>query len=156
MVRTSAPAPTPRTVALLLPTETYRAAPFLEAAASLGVEIVVATEHSPPLAAEMEDRLVTVDFERPEAAAARIAALGERVRIDAVVGVDDQGVLTAAHAGSCSGSPTTLPARWLPPATRPNSAVCSRHGVFPSLRSGWHRRRPTSRGSPPNSVFRAC
>ncbi|MCB9374592.1 MAG: ATP-grasp domain-containing protein [Microthrixaceae bacterium] len=88
---------------LVLPTETYRAADFIAAAAEVGVEVVVATEHRPPLATEMESRLVVVDLDRPEEAAARIAAMGDRAPIDAVVGVDDQGVLTAAHAGEILG-----------------------------------------------------
>lgn len=99
---TSARRPTSRIV-LVLPTETYRADAFMSAAAALDVEVVVATEQTPPLATEMEDRLVAVDLERPEASAARIAALAERSPVDAVVGVDDQGVLTAAHAGDLLG-----------------------------------------------------
>ena len=93
----------PRRIVLVLPTETYRAADFIAAAAEVGVEVVVATEHRPPLATEMESRLVVVDLDRPEEAAARIAAMGDRAPIDAVVGVDDQGVLTAAHAGESLG-----------------------------------------------------
>ena len=93
----------PRRIVLVLPTETYRAADFIAAAAEVGVEVVVATEHRPPLATEMESRLVVVDLDRPEEAAARIAAMADRTPIDAVVGVDDQGVLTAAHAGEILG-----------------------------------------------------
>jgi biotin carboxylase len=90
-------------IVLLLPTETYRASAFFDAAAALDAEVVVATEHSPPLATAMEDRLVDVDFDQPEVSAARIAALAERVPVDAVVGVDDRGVLTAAHASELLG-----------------------------------------------------
>lgn len=90
-------------IVLILPTETYRASAFLDAAGALDVEVVVATEHTPPLATEMEDRLVDVDFDRPEASAAKIAALAERAPVDAVVGVDEQGILTAAHAGELLG-----------------------------------------------------
>lgn len=93
----------PRRIVLVLPTETYRAADFIAAAAEVGVDVVVATEHRPPLATEMESRLVVVDLDRPEEAAARIAAMADRTPIDAVVGVDDQGVLTAAHAGEILG-----------------------------------------------------
>jgi biotin carboxylase len=56
--------------------------------------------HSPP---RWRGRLVDVDFDRPEVSAAKIAALAERVPVDAVVGVDDQGVLTAAHASELLG-----------------------------------------------------
>lgn len=90
-------------VVLILPTATYRAAAFLTAAAALGVEVVVATEQAPPLAAEMEDRAMVVDLEQPERAAAAIAAFTARVPVDAVVAVDDQGVLVAAHANELLG-----------------------------------------------------
>jgi len=92
-----------RRIVLLLPTATYRAGAFMEAAARLGIDVVVATEHAPPLATEMEDRLVDVDFDRPEESASRIAAFADRTPLDAVIGVDDQGVLTAAHAGELLG-----------------------------------------------------
>lgn len=91
-----------RTV-LIVPTETYRADAFVEAASALDIEVVVATEHSPPLATEMEGRLVTIDFDQPEDSAQRIAALADLSPIHAVVGVDDRGVLTAAHAGELLG-----------------------------------------------------
>lgn len=91
-----------RTV-LVVPTETYRADAFIEAASALGIEVLVATDQSPPLATEMEGRLAVVDFDQPEASAQRIAALAGLSPIHAVVGVDDQGVLTAAHAGELLG-----------------------------------------------------
>ena len=81
----------------------------MAAAASLGAEVVVATEHTPPMASEMEDRLVSVDFSRPEASAAGIAALDVRSPLDAVVGVDDRGVLIAAHANEMLGHPHNPP-----------------------------------------------
>ncbi len=88
---------------LVVPTDGYRAVAFLEAAARLGVDVVVATDESPPLAAAMEDRLVVVDLDRPADSAARIAAATGRHPVDAVVAVDDQGVLTAAHASELLG-----------------------------------------------------
>ncbi|MCZ7629404.1 MAG: ATP-grasp domain-containing protein [Microthrixaceae bacterium] len=47
--------------------------------------------------------MAVVDFDQPEASAQRIAALAGLSPIHAVVGVDDQGVLTAAHAGELLG-----------------------------------------------------
>lgn len=93
----------------MVPSDGYRARPFSDAAAAIDVDVVVATDHAPPLATEMEDRLVVVDFDRPEASAARIAALAEREPVDAVVGIDDQGVLTAAHASELLGLPHNPP-----------------------------------------------
>lgn len=96
-------------IVLVLPTATYRASGFLAAAAAAGAEVVVATEHPQPLAATMEDSAVVVDLDDPEAAAIKIAALAPRHPIDAVVAVDDGGVLVAAHSAELLGLPHNPP-----------------------------------------------
>lgn len=88
---------------LLLPTATYRAQDFLTAADALGVEVVVASERRQALAGVMGDRALRVDLRHPHVAADAIVAAAERRPLDAVVAVDDQGVLVAALAGSRLG-----------------------------------------------------
>src|ERR1700676_5326081 len=90
-------------VMLILPTGTYRATAFLRAAQGLGVECVVASEEAPTLAALMEDRVLTLDLGDPEEAAARAAAFAEGRPVDAVIGVDEASVLTAAHVADRLG-----------------------------------------------------
>jgi biotin carboxylase len=97
-------------VLLLVPTTTYRAADFLAAAHALGVEVVVASDEAPPLASSMGDRALAVPLDDPDAAAAAIEALDARHPIDAVVAVDDQGVVVAARAGERLGFPHNRPA----------------------------------------------
>ena len=97
-------------VLLLLPTTTYRAADFLAAAHALGVDVVVASDEAPPLAASMGDRAVAVPLDDAEAAAETIEALDARHPLDAVVAVDDQGVVVAARAGERLGFPHNPPA----------------------------------------------
>jgi biotin carboxylase len=94
---------------LLLPTATYRAADFIAAARALEVEVVVGSEQMPALAATMGDRAVVVPLDDTEAGAQAIEALDERGAIDAVVAVDDQGVLVAARAGERLGFPHNPP-----------------------------------------------
>jgi biotin carboxylase len=96
-------------VLLLLPTATYRAADFVAAARSLGVEVVVGSEQRPVLADTMGDRAVVVPLDDPDAAAVAIEELDGRRPIDAVVAVDDQGVLVAARAGERLGFPHNSP-----------------------------------------------
>jgi biotin carboxylase len=96
-------------VLLLLPTSTYRAPDFLRAAAHLGVEVVVGSEAEQALAADMGDRAVVVPLADPTAAAGVIVALDGRTPIDAVVAVDDPGVLVAALAGEQLGFPHNPP-----------------------------------------------
>jgi biotin carboxylase len=95
---------------LLLPTATYRAADFIAAARALGVEVVVASDEAPVLAATMGDRAVVVPLDDADAAARAIEALDARSPIDAVVAVDDQGVIVAAQAGERLGFPHNPPA----------------------------------------------
>jgi biotin carboxylase len=89
------------TAVVILPTSTYRAADFLKAAESLGIDLVVASEQPPPF--DMGDRYLQIDCADPVAAAETIASLGEKVPIDGVVAADDQGVMVAAHASSILG-----------------------------------------------------
>jgi biotin carboxylase len=86
---------------VILPSNTYRAADFIKAAESLGIDLVVASEQPAPF--DMGDRYVHIDCADPVAAAEAIAALGETVPIDGVVAADDQGVMVAAHTNSILG-----------------------------------------------------
>ena len=83
-------------VMLILPTETYRATPFLRAAEELHLDVVVASNEAPTLATLMEGRVLTLDLRRPEDLADRAEAFANRWPIDAVVGVDEGSVVTAA------------------------------------------------------------
>jgi biotin carboxylase len=95
---------------LILPTATYRARDFLAAARELAVEVVVASERRQAMSATIGDRALVVDLSRPEAAAATIVAAAQGQPLDAVVGVDEQGVLVAALAASRLGLPHNPPA----------------------------------------------
>ncbi len=88
-------------ILLLLPSATYRAPDFLEAAAALGVEVVVASDVAQTI--DMGDRALVLDTGRPEAAAATIVEAAGQNPLDAVVAVDDQGVLIAALAAARLG-----------------------------------------------------
>jgi len=93
-------------VLLVLPTTTYRAADFLKAAAALGASVVVATEGEPLLLAE---RAVQVDLDDPRGAAAAMGDRDDGLPVDAVVAVDDRGVLPAAYAAERLGLPHNPP-----------------------------------------------
>jgi biotin carboxylase len=90
-------------VLLLLPTATYRAEDFLAAAETVGAEVVVASDRRQALHGAMGDRALRIDLRRPERAAAAIAELAQRVELDAVLAVDDGGVLAAALASERLG-----------------------------------------------------
>ncbi|MGH8992855.1 MAG: ATP-grasp domain-containing protein [Acidimicrobiia bacterium] len=106
-------------VLILLPSATYRAPDFLAAAARLGAEVVVASDVAQTI--EMGDRALVLPLDDPGAAAAAIVASAGRHPLDAVVAVDDQGVLVAALAGARLGLAHNPPAAVA--ATRDKAAM---------------------------------
>jgi biotin carboxylase len=96
-------------VLLLLPSGTYKAPDFLDAARRLAVEVVVASETEQTLADAMGDRALVLDLTDPAGSAQRITSLAARTPLDAVVAVDDQGLLIAALAANELGLPANNP-----------------------------------------------
>jgi biotin carboxylase len=94
-------------VVLVLPTSTYRAGDFVDAANALGAAVVVVSDQAPVLG--RADSSAAVDLDDPAAAAAAIAGLDDRRGVDAVVAVDERGVLVAAEAASRLGLPHNPP-----------------------------------------------
>jgi biotin carboxylase len=81
---------------LLLPSTTYRAAAFVEAARRIGADLTVASERPSTLEAANPAGLLTLDFQHPERAADEAQVFARRNPIDAVVGVDDDSAVAAA------------------------------------------------------------
>jgi biotin carboxylase len=108
-------------VLLLLPSATYRASDFLDAARNLGVEVVVASDVRQTLAGAMGDRALHLDLQQTDAAADAIVALSRRTPLDAVVAVDDQGVVPAATAAQRLGLRSNPPSAVA--ATRDKAAM---------------------------------
>lgn len=96
-------------VLLLLPSATYKAPDFVAAARSLGAEVVVGCDQPQVLAGSMGQRALEVRLGRPEEAAEAIVAHARETPLDAVVAVDDQGVLAAALAALRLGLPHNPP-----------------------------------------------
>jgi biotin carboxylase len=82
---------------LVLPTETYRATAFLRAAGVLGLDVVVASNEAPTLATLMRGRVLTLDLQAPAESADRASEFSAQWPVDAVIGVDEASVVTAAH-----------------------------------------------------------
>jgi biotin carboxylase len=81
---------------LLIPTTTYRTEAFVQAAAKLDVEMVVASERPSVLEAALPDNLLTLDFGDPGKSARAVAEFARRHRVDAVVPVDDRTTVAGA------------------------------------------------------------
>jgi biotin carboxylase len=96
-------------VLLILPSATYRAHDFTRAAADLGADLVVASDRRQALSAFLGDRALVLPLNRPRDAAERIVEHAQRLQIDAVVAVDDQGVKAAALAAHRLGLKSSAP-----------------------------------------------
>ena len=92
-------------ILLLLPTRTYRATDFLEAALKLNVEVVVASEETATTADLSPRQTLVLDFSAPIAATQEIAEFAETYPIAAIVGVDDDTTLLATTASEALGLP---------------------------------------------------
>src|SRR3954451_11495288 len=88
---------------LVLPSATYRAADFVDAATKLGADLVVGSEHRQALSDSMGDRTVVLSLRQPLRAADQIQHLAEHAPLDAIVAVDDGGTRAAAAASERLG-----------------------------------------------------
>jgi len=122
-------------VLLIVPTSSYRIADFIDAAGALGVEVAVAAEEDLPLLAV--DRFVKIDCSDPAAAAATVVDLASTTSIDAIVPVDDTGIVIAALAAESLGLAHNPP------------------GAAAATRDKEVMRRALSRGEVPQPAFAA-
>ena len=89
---------------LIVPSGSYRATDFVAAGQALRVDLVVASDGDVPMGDIGRSRSLMIDFQRSEWSASRIANINPRP--DAVIAVDDQGVLIAAQACAILGVPS--------------------------------------------------
>jgi hypothetical protein len=93
------------TVGLVLPTSSYRGPDFIAAADDLGVDLVIVTDGSMGIESGRIATVVPADCSDPEGAADALVAAAADHPLDAVMGVDDAGVVTAALAAERLGLP---------------------------------------------------
>ena len=87
-------------VLLLIPTASYRAPDFMDAATRLGLEVVIGSNHGQPLAELFPGRTLTADFNNLDSGAAAIVRFADSYPLDAILAVDDAGTVLAAEASS--------------------------------------------------------
>ena len=92
-------------ILLLLPTRTYRATDFLEAASKLDVEVVVASEEAATTADLSPRHTLVLDFSAPTVATQAILKFADTYPLAAIVGVDDDTTLLATTASEALGLP---------------------------------------------------
>lgn len=92
-------------ILLLMPTRTYRAYDFMEAARRLRLDVTVGSERQQAFAALFPGGHLQLDFLKPRQAARAIVAFARSYPLDAVVAVDDDGTLLAAAAAKALGLP---------------------------------------------------
>lgn len=83
---------------LLMATTTYRARDFLAAARRLGIDTVIASDRPQALEDLLPGKALTLDFAHPEDGARTIVDFAKYRPLDAIMAVDDDGILPAAMA----------------------------------------------------------
>ena len=96
-------------ILLILPSATYRAHDFTQAATTLGADLIVASDRRQAMSKMLGDRALVLPLQRPDEAAQRVVEHAEKLPFDAVLAVDDQGVKTAALAAARLGLKTSDP-----------------------------------------------
>jgi biotin carboxylase len=90
---------------LLLPTATYRAEAFLDAARSLELSVTIGMAQAPKDLPVSPDDVLPLDVRDPQAAAPIAVAFARHHPIDAVIGVDDVTAVVAAAVAEAVGLP---------------------------------------------------
>ena len=90
---------------LLLPTATYRAEAFLDAARSLQLSVTIGMEQAPEGLPVSPGDVLPLDVRDPQAAAQTVIAFAQHHPIDAVIGVDDVTAVAAAAVAEAVGMP---------------------------------------------------
>ncbi len=90
---------------LLLPTRTYRAHDFMEAAGRLGVDVVVGSERKQALSDQVPGRTLVVDFRYNEDATQTIVDFSKDFPLDGILAVDDDTAILGAMASEALNLP---------------------------------------------------
>jgi biotin carboxylase len=96
-------------VLLLLPTTTYRAPDFLEAAGRLGIDVTVASDEPSTMEALNPAGLLALDFRDPEGSARKVSEFARAHPLAAVVGVDEDTAVAAAAISRALELPSNPP-----------------------------------------------
>lgn len=87
-------------VLLLLPTTSYRASVFLQAAERLGVEVIVGTDRRQALDDAAPGQVLSLDFSRPRHGVEQVVRYASSRPLVAVIGVEDETSTLAAMAAA--------------------------------------------------------
>ncbi len=90
---------------LLLPSTTYRATAFVEAARRLAIDLTVASDHVSVFAKAEPTGLMALDLDRPERVADAVRVFAAEHPVSAVFGVDDDTAVVAAVIAEALGLP---------------------------------------------------
>jgi formate-dependent phosphoribosylglycinamide formyltransferase (GAR transformylase) len=120
---------------LLLPTTTYRADGFVDAAIDLELDLTVASDVPSAFQDQLPADLLTLDLANSDAAVETVRAFAKQHPISAVVGVDDDTAVLAAVIGQALGLPSNLVSAASTARSKPlqRKMLCERGVPVPSF-----------------------
>ena len=92
-------------ILMLLPTSTYRAGAFMQAAEKLDLDVIVGSDHKQVLSSVVKDRTLYLPLWNAEKSLEEIEKFNQDYPLDAVIGVDEQSVVIASLASEELGLP---------------------------------------------------
>ena len=96
-------------ILLLIPSNSYKATDFLDAALKLNVEVVVASNKQQTLDAVSPDSLLTLDFLNVQDAIKKVISFAATHPLDAIFSTDEEGVFLASILSKSLGLPHNPP-----------------------------------------------
>ncbi len=84
-------------ILVILPSTSYRARAFVEAAQRVGVELIIGTDHQQAWGHLLDDTVVVFPFTDFQIAFQKVKDLHNKKPLDAIIGVDDHTAWLAAH-----------------------------------------------------------
>lgn len=92
-------------VLIIIPTTSYRAHDFMDAAKHLNIEVIIGSDHRQALSKLLPDSSLALNLRKPEASIEKIKELARRKPLSAIIGVDEETVVLAAMANKALGLP---------------------------------------------------
>lgn len=85
-------------VLILIPTASYRAHDFVNAAKRLDIEVIIGSDQRQALSRLLPDASLALNLRKPESSLKKIEELAKKKPLHAIVGVDEETVILAAMA----------------------------------------------------------
>ena len=90
-------------ILLLMPGNTYRAKPFIDAAKKIKIDLIIGSDQEQTLTSLLPNKYITLNFHKIKLSSEQIYNFNNKTKINKIIAVDDQGLLLASAASKKLG-----------------------------------------------------